>query len=184
MHAYWLVLAIRTCMYSLNLELLSYALDFKYAHRKHSNKPDYFTSVKFKLSLNVFNGSASNNSLRLNIFILKQNRERHILSFNISFVLRFFSCFSGSIWVYPNYGKRFDDDFTPCTGNVTTNCTEDCDENLMKFAFAMVTIDWIFVGLSILAFACSLCKFGQNRVSENYVSYCVWRVYTLRIQLT
>ena len=68
----------------------------------------------------------------------------------------FFS--TGSVWVYPNYGKRFADDFVPCTGNMTTGCTKDCDETLMKFSFGMVTLDWIFMGFWVILIGCMACR--------------------------
>ncbi|KAL4240293.1 hypothetical protein ACF0H5_001086 [Mactra antiquata] len=52
----------------------------------------------------------------------------------------------GTVWIYPNYGKLIKYDFTPCTGNQTTDCTHgDCNQSLITFAVAMVTIDWIIV---------------------------------------
>ncbi|XP_045200489.1 uncharacterized protein LOC123554421 [Mercenaria mercenaria] len=69
----------------------------------------------------------------------------------------------GSVWVYPNYGKVTADDFTPCTGNVTTGCTQgDCNKSLITFAFAMATLDWIFMGLWIALIGCLIVRACKN----------------------
>ncbi|XP_045200485.2 uncharacterized protein LOC123554417 [Mercenaria mercenaria] len=61
----------------------------------------------------------------------------------------------GSVWTYPHFGKLID--FTKCEGNVTTGCLDKiCNKNLITFAFASVTIDWMFMGLWIGVFACQL----------------------------
>lgn len=52
--------------------------------------------------------------------------------------------------MYPNYGKVTADDFVPCSANVTINCSRgNCDKDFITFAFAMVTVDWLFFGLGM-----------------------------------
>lgn len=70
------------------------------------------------------------------------------LLFNIAWLI------CGSVWVYTHFGKLNDVDFTRCEGNVTTGCLDEiCDKDLITFAFASITIDWVFMGLGIAGFA-------------------------------
>ncbi|XP_060608062.1 uncharacterized protein LOC132760163 [Ruditapes philippinarum] len=65
----------------------------------------------------------------------------------------------GSVWVYPNYNTVTADDYVQCTANITTGCTEgNCDKNLITFAFAMATLDWIFMGLWIVLIGFIICR--------------------------
>ncbi|XP_045200409.2 transmembrane protein 272-like isoform X2 [Mercenaria mercenaria] len=65
----------------------------------------------------------------------------------------------GSVWVYPNYGKLNDVDFTTCSSNKTTECLDEiCDKDLMKFAISAVTIDWVFIGFWIVVIGYQLRK--------------------------
>lgn len=89
------------------------------------------------------------------------NGVKHILQKIIIGYIFFY--LTGSVWVYPNYGKRFADDFTPCTGNVTTSCSKDCNETLMKFSFAMVTIDWVFLAAGLVFILFMVCKACSSR---------------------
>ncbi|XP_045202037.1 uncharacterized protein LOC123555494 [Mercenaria mercenaria] len=60
----------------------------------------------------------------------------------------------GSIWIYPSYGKLSNVDFKKCEGNMTADCLDDiCDKDLIQFAIASVTIDWLFMGL----WSCLIC---------------------------
>ncbi|WAR11174.1 hypothetical protein MAR_036250 [Mya arenaria] len=61
-----------------------------------------------------------------------------------------------SVWVYPTYGTVNKDDFVPCIGNVTTGCSQDCHKPTLTFAFAMVTVDWIFFALWLTIIMCSV----------------------------
>ncbi|XP_060608061.1 uncharacterized protein LOC132760162 [Ruditapes philippinarum] len=77
--------------------------------------------------------------------------------FNLSWLI------CGSVWVYPNYNTVTADDFVQCTANITTNCTEgNCDKSLITFAFAMATLDWIFMGLWIVIIGCMICRACQG----------------------
>lgn len=68
--------------------------------------------------------------------------------FNIAWLI------CGSVWVYPNYGKLSEVDFVVCKENVTVLCVDKgCNETLLTFAFAVVTIDWIFMGLMVVLIA-------------------------------
>ncbi|XP_060604325.1 uncharacterized protein LOC132757148 [Ruditapes philippinarum] len=59
----------------------------------------------------------------------------------------------GSVWVYPTYSTVMAEDFRPCTATITENCSYGtCDTVIIKFAFAMVTLDWIFLVLMIVLF--------------------------------
>ncbi|KAH3707783.1 hypothetical protein DPMN_067199 [Dreissena polymorpha] len=69
----------------------------------------------------------------------------------------------GSIWVYPNFGKIRADDFIPCSGNITTNCTADCHRPLMDFSLAMVTIDWILTLLAVVCFGFKIRSFVSKQ---------------------
>lgn len=83
-----------------------------------------------------------NSGVKADIFIFINNW--------YSFDIKFCILFIGSVWVYPNYGKLKDVDFKQCSGNVTDGCLEKiCNKDLMTFAFASVTIDWLFMGLFI-----------------------------------
>ncbi|XP_053404083.1 uncharacterized protein LOC123554414 [Mercenaria mercenaria] len=60
----------------------------------------------------------------------------------------------GTVWVYPNYGIVMSKDFKLCKGNETDGCSEgDCDKSLLRFAFAVVTIDWmiLLIGIGLVA---------------------------------
>ncbi|WAR21955.1 hypothetical protein MAR_016007 [Mya arenaria] len=72
------------------------------------------------------------------------------LIFNLAWLI------CGSLWVYPTFGTVNNDDFVPCIGNVTTGCSQDCHKPTLTFAFAMVTIDWIFF---VFWFITTLCSF-------------------------
>ncbi|WAR21960.1 HELQ-like protein [Mya arenaria] len=52
------------------------------------------------------------------------------LVFNLAWLI------CGSVWIYPTYGKVNEDGFTPCAGNVTTGCSDDCHKPTLTFAFA------------------------------------------------
>lgn len=52
---------------------------------------------------------------------------------------------SGSVWIYPNYGKLVAVDFKRCSGNITAGCLVDvCNKSVITFALATLTIDWFF----------------------------------------
>ncbi|XP_052812274.1 transmembrane protein 272-like [Mya arenaria] len=72
------------------------------------------------------------------------------LLFNLAWLI------CGSVWVYPTYGTVNKDDFVPCIGNVTTGCSQDCHKPTLTFAFAMVTVDWIFFALWLTIIMCSV----------------------------
>ncbi|WAR22090.1 hypothetical protein MAR_016064 [Mya arenaria] len=72
------------------------------------------------------------------------------LVFNLAWLI------CGSVWIYPTYGKVNEDGFTPCAGNVTTGCSDDCHKPTLTFAFAMVTMDWIFFAFWLIAIGCSV----------------------------
>lgn len=63
-----------------------------------------------------------------------------VLNF-IGFLFTFAWLICGSVWVFGNYSDVMDG----CGGS--NDC---CDESLMKFALAVVIIDWIFLGLLII----------------------------------
>lgn len=77
----------------------------------------------------------------------------------IGFLFNLIWLICGSVWVYPNHAKVMADGFVACTSNRTTNCTVgDCNISLLKFAFGMVTFDWILMGLWVVLLCCILCR--------------------------
>ncbi|KAK3592393.1 hypothetical protein CHS0354_026090 [Potamilus streckersoni] len=71
------------------------------------------------------------------------------LSFNISWTI------AGSVWVYPTWDMVKKDSYIQCATNAT-NC-KSCNDVVLTFAFAMVTVDWILLGLVIIIVATSIC---------------------------
>ena len=58
----------------------------------------------------------------------------------------------GSVWVYGTWGKVHADTYMPCPKvNATEGCTPGtCNETLLTFSFAVVTVDWVFTALWIM----------------------------------
>ncbi|XP_060584461.1 uncharacterized protein LOC132740554 [Ruditapes philippinarum] len=66
------------------------------------------------------------------------------------FLFSFIWLICGTAWVYPTYGVVMSKDFKVCKLNETTGCSHgDCDKSLLRFAFAMVTIDWLLIAMWI-----------------------------------
>ena len=68
-----------------------------------------------------------------------------------------FYVISGSVWVYGTWAKVHANTYIPCPKvnatlmNATAGCTPGtCNDMLLKFSFAMVTIDWTLYGLIIV----------------------------------
>ncbi|XP_060604329.1 uncharacterized protein LOC132757153 [Ruditapes philippinarum] len=65
----------------------------------------------------------------------------------------------GTVWVYPTYGVVMSKDFKVCQVNETTGCShEDCDKYLLRFAVAMVSIDWLLLVMWIGLIFWYICK--------------------------
>ncbi|KAK3598968.1 hypothetical protein CHS0354_024640 [Potamilus streckersoni] len=95
----------------------------------------------------LFGGNASSN-----------NEESNFLAKGCSVIGLLFSIawtIAGSVWVYPTWGIVKTEGYVPCTANAT-NC-KSCNDVVLTFAFAMVTIDWILLGFFIVYVACSIC---------------------------
>jgi len=68
--------------------------------------------------------------------------------------------------VYPTYATVNKDTYAPCSDvngtHVPPGCTEGtCNDTLIKFSVAMVTLDWICMGMWIVVIGCTifrLCK--------------------------
>lgn len=100
------------------------------------------------------------------------------LLFNIAWLI------CGSVWVYPNYTKVTADNFYPCTASVitnfttdvttnatttiasttTTSCTQgDCDKSLITFAFAVMIVNWIFIGHFLVLSGYAMGRFCERQ---------------------
>lgn len=53
----------------------------------------------------------------------------------------------------------------PCNGNVTTNCSKDCNETLLKFSFVILTIDLVFLMIVLLLILYMVCKACSSRTN-------------------
>ncbi|XP_052215429.1 uncharacterized protein LOC127833944 isoform X2 [Dreissena polymorpha] len=57
----------------------------------------------------------------------------------------------GTIWVYSNYWTLTSNHVT-CSQNVIRNCVQGtCNMTFLKFAFSMVTIDWICLAIVVIS---------------------------------
>ena len=59
---------------------------------------------------------------------------------------------SGSIWVYGTWAKVHADSYFPCPKvNASAECTPGtCNDTLLTFSFAIVTVDWVFTAFWVL----------------------------------
>lgn len=65
---------------------------------------------------------------------------------------------AGSVWVYGTWSKVHADTYIPCPKvNATAGCTQGtCNETLLTFSVAMVSIDWILSGLYGVPIGCMI----------------------------
>ncbi|KAL3880711.1 hypothetical protein ACJMK2_032931 [Sinanodonta woodiana] len=71
------------------------------------------------------------------------------LFFNTSWTI------AGSVWVYPTWDMIKNGKNIHCATN-STSC-KTCNDVVLTFAFAMVTVDWIIIGLVLFIIFCSVC---------------------------
>lgn len=78
----------------------------------------------------------------------------------IGFLFNLAWLIAGSVWVYGTWGKMKSDNYHPCPPvNATANCTPGtCNNTLLTFSFAIVTIDWVCTGLWIGLIGCSILR--------------------------
>lgn len=76
-----------------------------------------------------------------------------------------FPIISGSVWIYKAWGTIHSDGYVHCTDKILVNCTKGtCNDTLLTFAFAMVTMDWIFTALWVSVLGCTLARACKTRV--------------------
>ncbi|KAL3857652.1 hypothetical protein ACJMK2_012299 [Sinanodonta woodiana] len=83
----------------------------------------------------------------------RTNEELKVFAFSCAILVLLFNIawtIAGSVWVYPTWGKVVNKEYVPCPANATNSMS--CNETVLTFAFAMVTVDWIFLGFIIFYF--------------------------------
>ncbi|KAL3879024.1 hypothetical protein ACJMK2_031341 [Sinanodonta woodiana] len=75
------------------------------------------------------------------------------LFFNIGWTI------AGSVWVYPTWNMIKKGSKLQCATNTTNTTTicKSCNDVVLNFAFAMVTVDWVVIGLVIIVITCWIC---------------------------